>query len=610
LNSKGTKRYYFFYFFDLFDFAVRLEDHGMKKILGSVCLALVLMIALSVCAMENGDADITYSVHADGAADTASSAALAFTFSGPVGNLTAEDITLSGDAGAAVTKGSLAGEGQNRSLEITVNAAGNLKVQITRAGIENTEKTVTVYKAGSGNSEGNGNSGESNGSDSGGNDENDGVGESSGGDENNSNDNDDNGDGDDDGNNTEPEPYPAIEFASEDYSSGLAFDDSAWTGQGTATESWTLTVMEQSTVYFAVYKPADKTITVGGTGAGKVTQAAKDAPPVDGLAARDDLAVFTVQTGDLVFDGGERVFTLSVDDPEALPGAVNITLKVSANKTGAALFTLAEKDGDGVESLERVGGSFNGLVEAFTWFENNAAANTEYTLRVEKSESNVPILVMGANNVENATLRFRGTKDGPKTLIPVHLEGAYDGTETAKVNVQGLSATSGFINIGCLSDNRFTPLTHPKRTFILGSNITIQSHQMNAANAQNYKSVFEVGRNATLVLEPGSVITGHKIGNSCVLISIQGSNNPAVQTANGCLRIEGGSIIDCQVAQDRALIRFTGAMSRIWNGSFYLAPGALALTNSTPAQVGFQNPDTHNYFDLDPAKGMSVPPAP
>jgi hypothetical protein len=88
---------------------------------------------------------ITYAAAADGDA-TKTSTKIDFTFGAALTGLTATDITITNGTGA-VTKGNLTGNGQSRLLAITVTTAGNVKVKIEKAGIENTEKTVTVYKA-------------------------------------------------------------------------------------------------------------------------------------------------------------------------------------------------------------------------------------------------------------------------------------------------------------------------------------------------------------------------------------------------------------------------------------------------------------------------------
>ena len=92
--------------------------------------------------------DITYTVTQTGGTDgTADTTGIAFTFSASVAGLTANDITIT-DGTGAVTKGTLSGSGTSWTLGVTVTAAGNLTIQITKSGIEAGTKNVTVYKAG------------------------------------------------------------------------------------------------------------------------------------------------------------------------------------------------------------------------------------------------------------------------------------------------------------------------------------------------------------------------------------------------------------------------------------------------------------------------------
>jgi hypothetical protein len=101
-------------------------------------------VAVHKAAPPVEDEDIVYDVAADGGASTTSTK-INFTFDKAVTGLTAEQITLVNDTGAA-TKGALTGSGTSWSLGITVNTAGNVKVTISKAGIEDAEKTVAVYK--------------------------------------------------------------------------------------------------------------------------------------------------------------------------------------------------------------------------------------------------------------------------------------------------------------------------------------------------------------------------------------------------------------------------------------------------------------------------------
>jgi methionine-rich copper-binding protein CopC len=128
----------------------------MKKVYGFIAAALVLSAGFYACDTDDlaeaigggtkGTGDITYSVQADGVPNTAGSTAIGFTFSGAVAGLTAAEILVIDDTGTA-TKGALTGSGTGWWLGITVNTAGNVKVAISRPGIESTIKDVTVHKA-------------------------------------------------------------------------------------------------------------------------------------------------------------------------------------------------------------------------------------------------------------------------------------------------------------------------------------------------------------------------------------------------------------------------------------------------------------------------------
>jgi len=88
-------------------------------------------------------ADITYTITADGTADTVTTTQLSFTFSAAVSGLTAEDIAITAGTGSA-SKETLTGSGTSWNLGITDVSAGTVKVKIVKTGIESGEKTVTV----------------------------------------------------------------------------------------------------------------------------------------------------------------------------------------------------------------------------------------------------------------------------------------------------------------------------------------------------------------------------------------------------------------------------------------------------------------------------------
>jgi hypothetical protein len=92
--------------------------------------------------------EITYSVSADGAANTTTSTQLTFNFNTDPGTgLAATDINITAGTGAA-TRGTLTGTGLTRYLTVTGVSQGTVTVTITYTGVETTPKTnVQVYKA-------------------------------------------------------------------------------------------------------------------------------------------------------------------------------------------------------------------------------------------------------------------------------------------------------------------------------------------------------------------------------------------------------------------------------------------------------------------------------
>jgi hypothetical protein len=240
------------------------------------------------------------------------------------------------------------------------------------------------------------------------------------------------------------------------------------------------------------------------------------------------------------------------------------------------VFKLVENVED-VEYLTRVGGDFDGLVSAFTWLESNAEANTKYTIRVEKNETDLPHLIVSLNKQEGASLRLRGTKEGPWNLEPVNGSKPF-------VNEKSLTKADAFIQVGAAQKNP------PKSTFILGRNVTIRSRTITGAQNSTYIGIFIVGYNATLVLEPGSKITGHDsstwsgTGSCMIWIKATSSNTARDPTKHGKLRIEGGEISNCKVnGTDSGLfILAERPRTEMALGSLYLAGGnVFTLSNIT-----------------------------
>ena len=97
-----------------------------------------------------GPADITYTVEANGKADTETSSQLTFTFSAAVSDLEVGDIKIiEGTGKAAINvsiKDNLTGNDKIWSLSIIRITAGKIRVQITKDGIERGRKTLLVHQ--------------------------------------------------------------------------------------------------------------------------------------------------------------------------------------------------------------------------------------------------------------------------------------------------------------------------------------------------------------------------------------------------------------------------------------------------------------------------------
>jgi hypothetical protein len=101
----------------------------------------------TVAVYKKGEtADISYTALADGETDALTSTAITFTFSGAVGDLAADDISVVNGTGE-ITKGPLSGGGTIWTLALaSVKTQGIVKVSITKAGIDNSPINMAVYK--------------------------------------------------------------------------------------------------------------------------------------------------------------------------------------------------------------------------------------------------------------------------------------------------------------------------------------------------------------------------------------------------------------------------------------------------------------------------------
>jgi hypothetical protein len=380
----------------------------------------------------------------------------------------------------------------------------------------------------------------------------------------------------------------SITFQNKTYTVDVQPDAENW-----SKTQWTLNAGEANAVYFAVKKAAEYDIGIGGEDAAKVKQATSGtvAEAVEGgLEATDTLAVFTVDTRDFVFDGGSRSFTL---------GDVAVTVNVAPNLTGAAVFTVTT-GGDGAETLTRVWGAEGNedavLVTALTWVENNAEANTEYLLRVEEA-AEIPCVVLAFNEKDNVTLRLRGTTEGgPKTI------GWKSG---AALNVKSYSRTeAGFIQIGKNAASQV------KRTLILDNNITVKGK----SNTSTINPLFDVGRNATLILRKGAEIKDYTPYDPETYIIYVAAHTSAAErnpVNHGSIRIEGGSITNCKNDNGQYLIQIAGMSSVLSYGAFYKAastednPVNISGNTNNTLLIGSGNPK--NEVDLNIEGEISLP---
>jgi hypothetical protein len=205
---------------------------------------------------------------------------------------------------------------------------------------------------------------------------------------------------------------------------------SAWTGYGTAAETWGLSVTEMPVVYFSVSKTAAQTVTAGGTDGGLVERA----PPGaiwDGAEAGATLAVFRVNANklyngkepgdvydewyDSMFEGDDFQFTLNVGEDGKEGKTVTVNLRQNVDLTKAAVFTVTGTGNDRTltrqTGMKRYNGisnlglnshqvSFNEntpgtrLLDMLVWIDHelNTPSNNsvEYLVRVAADEEAIP----------------------------------------------------------------------------------------------------------------------------------------------------------------------------------------------------------------------------
>jgi hypothetical protein len=448
---------------------------------------------------------IAYTVAADGD-DTTTSTVINFTFSTAVSDLSADDILITDDTGN-VTRGGLtmSNGGANWSLGITVTNAGTVKVAINKTGIQTVKKDVMVRKAPTG------------------------------------------------GDLTGKVEFGTTEDSDSDVTVGALSNN----GEG-AVESMTITAVEKGVVYFTAWKEAAQNIAPSGTNAGKVTVHTSGTVDGEDIDAEDgELAVIAVKTGGLPFEGGSLAFGLVVSETGKAGRTVNVTLNITTTKTGGAVFTVTRPagqtyaNGDDNAVLERVDNTtavtgFTTYEDAIIWVEDNAAANTEYLVRVEQDDTNMKRYMLAFNNAANVTLRLKGSKTGSDGETWSRIL-KHNGTSTAYVNKAVMTDGKGLFQIGYYGGKT--------NTFILDSNITLEGL---GKTTSRYSRLIVVEDDTTFVLRPGAALTSYYSTTKS-----HTSSPILVKHMSGKVRLEGGSITDCtfqsETKRDEGIMSLVGA---------------------------------------------------
>ena len=265
--------------------------------------------------------------------------------------------------------------------------------------------------------------------------------------------------------------------------------------------------VEKGIVYFTAIKDEAQTITAGGTDVEKVT--VYTSGTVDGEGADGETAVIAVETGDLVFEGGEREFTLTVSEEGALPRTVNVTLNVTPNLTGAAVFTVAEtgeltrvpaeniKEYTGIDTntndpkfSDQTGTK---LIDALVWIDQSGDPGAEYLVRVEKDESIPPVALSGTSE-SAGKIRLRGYGEERKIT--------FDGTTLC---------TNGYRNkTSGISSSLYYVIAFYYKDIQLEKNITVDGAGIPVITASSGTPRYLIYiEQSTFTMEEGSKVTNY-----------------------------------------------------------------------------------------------------
>jgi hypothetical protein len=349
----------------------------------------------------------------------------------------------------------------------------------------------------------------------------------------------------------------AVSFReTEQNSSQTDFDLDAWSGGGeNAAESWTLRVTETSPVYFAVAKTAAQTISPDGN----VPLSQANDGTVDGSAAGPELSVFTLDAAAwdlLLFEGGDRSFTLAVSEAGHSPRTITVTLRMSRYETGVAAYKVTRPAGDAglvaamsaaeaeawarSGSLTRVsgmgtwqmdgGGSWSGaagttLLDALAWVDQNAQDGEEYLIRLEKNEV-LPKTLLSCGGRGNVMIRLRGAGGAERVVT-------HDGSNAGTVHYGDYSSGYNLINVG-------TGLTMQKTIVLsLERDLTLSLEGITISSGTNsLRGIVSVDDYSRLVMLAGSKLTGNH-SNSVMFYVISTRAQGGYTTVNSLLMDPG-----------------------------------------------------------------------
>jgi hypothetical protein len=334
--------------------------------------------------------------------------------------------------------------------------------------------------------------------------------------------------------------WPAVTWTQTAEDSSLtAFDLAAWQGNKGPAETWSLSVLEQDTAYFAVRKPAGALISIQNPLGGEVRKA-EPGETLDGSFADSLQDLFAVSPGaDALFGEGECSFTLTVSEPGKQNKNVKVSVAVRPVLTGVAVFRRNSEGGLTRITVANVADHANtlyaghkaasfpawgidfaqvqNLSTALKWLDSYAQSGTadipaEYLIRVEADEAMPKTLLSCHMNgstplAEYVRIRVRGYGGERRiTHDPLNIHTGHVQKEGG-----GMSAHEAFWSIGPVSTSSSYVPNHLEVR--LENNVTIDA----AAGTNPYfpypfggpliGSMIHVSRGNTLVMEAGSKLT-------------------------------------------------------------------------------------------------------